>query len=860
MSYTVSGDTATLTWTTQGADSCELSIDDAKESVPVNGSKTITFGDQPGVPVMLYCTGATGTSGYHMFVIKDMPDLPFDPGQLPFDPGQIDPSDPSTWPFDPGQLPFDPGQLPFDPGQLPFDPGQLPFDPGQLPTDPGQLPFDPGQLPFDPGQLPFDPGQLPGDPGGFPGDPNGGTPPVVRIVSPTGNASINEPGSVTVTVEADLKASVWDMDPEEVFGVDLFANGKRVYHGSSRNAGTTTYTINMKNLAAGSYTLLAKAQNSAGKAQSTPVTLTVAPLQGGNHPPIMTKITDQALSTTDRTRGQVQLRIQATDPDGDALTYTARALPMGGSFDAATQTFTMRAVIEGNYYPEFTATDPQGLSSSQVVWIKVSCSMGGAPCRKKTPKVQPLTDDHETCEPEPPPAPPTPPAPPQEEPTVAAQGDVTILHCGANHLPTVTLTSPPDGHIYPTVPATIVFKADAMDDPDEGTIGVPGKIDVVEFYQGTVKLGEDTTAPYGVTWTNVQAGDYALSAKAMDNAGAIVTSNIVHITVKSTSTSSLPSVAITAPANGSTLGSGDLVSVMVSIKPAPAITKVMLKLDNSVSTMSQPASTGAGAYGQAAGGPARHFFDLTNLRDGSHTLSAVITTTDGRTFTSAPVRFIISPRMPKELPALPPIPSVPPIPSLPPVPSIPSLPPLPDLPTPPATPTPPAQPGLTLEIKQLRAMPNPTKDGKSELVWAATGAAGCHLKGGALDKDVPVAGHEAVTVTAKTTYTLTCKDAAGKSASKQTTVELGEARPAPTVQPTIRTFRATPNPTSGKTMVSWYGMGATTCHLAGDGLDKDVKPVGTEPLTISATTDVTLSCSHEGGTPVSQTVTITFKK
>lgn len=46
----------------------------------------------------------------------------------------------------------------------------------------------------------------------------------------------------------------------------------------------------------------------------------------------------------------------------------------------------------------------------------------------------------------------------------------------------------------------------------------------VEFYNGSTKLGEKTTAPYDFSWTNVTAGTYSLTAKATDNLGASTTS------------------------------------------------------------------------------------------------------------------------------------------------------------------------------------------------------------------------------------------------------------------------------------------------------------------------------------------------
>ncbi|MBY0502834.1 MAG: RICIN domain-containing protein [Bryobacteraceae bacterium] len=53
----------------------------------------------------------------------------------------------------------------------------------------------------------------------------------------------------------------------------------------------------------------------------------------------------------------------------------------------------------------------------------------------------------------------------------------------------------------------------------------------VEFYNGTTKLGEDTTTPYAFTWTNVPAGTHSLTARAIDAAGAATNSPAVTLTV-----------------------------------------------------------------------------------------------------------------------------------------------------------------------------------------------------------------------------------------------------------------------------------------------------------------------------------------
>jgi GH18 family chitinase/chitodextrinase len=90
-----------------------------------------------------------------------------------------------------------------------------------------------------------------------------------------------------------------------------------------------------------------------------------------------------------------------------------------------------------------------------------------------------------------------------------------------NPPPAVSLTAPANGATY-TAPASVTLQASASDN---------GSVAKVEFFQGSTKLGEDTSSPYSYNWTGVVAGSYALTAKATDNQGASATSAVVNITV-----------------------------------------------------------------------------------------------------------------------------------------------------------------------------------------------------------------------------------------------------------------------------------------------------------------------------------------
>ena len=97
-----------------------------------------------------------------------------------------------------------------------------------------------------------------------------------------------------------------------------------------------------------------------------------------------------------------------------------------------------------------------------------------------------------------------------------------------NILPSVTLDSPLGGTTF-SAGSNIVLSATAND--LDGTIGQ------VEFFAGALLVGTATVptsgAVYSVTWTNVNSGAYALTAKVTDNVNGTTNSSVVNINVVS---------------------------------------------------------------------------------------------------------------------------------------------------------------------------------------------------------------------------------------------------------------------------------------------------------------------------------------
>jgi hypothetical protein len=91
-----------------------------------------------------------------------------------------------------------------------------------------------------------------------------------------------------------------------------------------------------------------------------------------------------------------------------------------------------------------------------------------------------------------------------------------------NPPPTIALTAPVNGASY-AAPAAIPLAA---------AVTANGHtIAKVQFYNGATLLAEDSSAPYTATWTNIGAGSYSLTARAVYDSGSAVSSAPANLTV-----------------------------------------------------------------------------------------------------------------------------------------------------------------------------------------------------------------------------------------------------------------------------------------------------------------------------------------
>ncbi len=183
----------------------------------------------------------------------------------------------------------------------------------------------------------------------------------------------------------------------------------------------------------------------------------------------------------------------------------------------------------------------------------------------------------------------------------------------ANVPPSVTITNPPDNASFSS-PALVTIEAAAND--------TDGSVTNVEFFDGVVSLGSDSTSPYSVS-ASLAPGSHTLTALASDNLGATTTSAPIHVTVANQA----PTVAITYPPDGTAMSTPANVTVTANAAD----------LDGSVASVQF--FDGATALGTDTTSP---YSVTVNFSPGVHPLTAVATDNLGFSTTSAVVSFTVT--------------------------------------------------------------------------------------------------------------------------------------------------------------------------------------------------------------------------
>jgi hypothetical protein len=193
--------------------------------------------------------------------------------------------------------------------------------------------------------------------------------------------------------------------------------------------------------------------------------------------------------------------------------------------------------------------------------------------------------------------------------TTAAPVSVTVVDPTA---PAVSLTTPAAGA---TVAGSVTLTASASDNR-----GVAG----VRFLLDGAPLGaEDTVAPFTLSWdsTTAAAGTHTLSAVARDGAGNTTTSGAVSVTVDNSADLTPPSVSLTSPAAGATVGGTATVSADASDNTGVAGVQFLLN--------------GAPYGAEDTAAPFSVAWDTLTYANGSYALSARARDAAGNVTTSA---------------------------------------------------------------------------------------------------------------------------------------------------------------------------------------------------------------------------------
>ncbi|MEK6336843.1 MAG: DUF2341 domain-containing protein [Acidobacteriota bacterium] len=182
-----------------------------------------------------------------------------------------------------------------------------------------------------------------------------------------------------------------------------------------------------------------------------------------------------------------------------------------------------------------------------------------------------------------------------------------------NSAPVISLTNPANGALF-TAPATVSINASASDSD--------GSISKVEFFQGSTKLGEVSTAPYSFDWNNVVSGSYVLTAVATDNLGSGAVSNPVSITVNAP-----PNVNLNNPGPGTNFPANTPITINASASDSDGtIAKVEFFVNGN-------------KLGEVTNGP--YAFTWNNASTGTYSVTATATDNLGATSTSGAVSITV---------------------------------------------------------------------------------------------------------------------------------------------------------------------------------------------------------------------------
>jgi hypothetical protein len=315
--------------------------------------------------------------------------------------------------------------------------------------------------------------------------------PVVTLTAPIANANYQSPATITcaatVVTNGHIITKVQFLSGSTVMGED--------------NLPPYNYTWN--NVSVGNYNLAARVVYDSGSTVSssaTPVIVTNPPIANGltfeSTAGVITApfvasggMISQATDTTLATGGRAVYTFNVTTP-GDYLVAANVIAP-----DSAQNSFFVNIDTEPtDPYMVWHLPPTTTLQSRTVSWQ----GNGTVDSSQFAPKIFTLSaGSHQLII--------------RGREANACLGTITLTQTNISVPPTIALTAPSDSAQF-TAPASIPLTASVTANGHT--------ITKVQFFNGSALLGEDTSAPFGFTWSSVNAGTYNLKARAVYDSGS----------------------------------------------------------------------------------------------------------------------------------------------------------------------------------------------------------------------------------------------------------------------------------------------------------------------------------------------------
>jgi hypothetical protein len=405
-------------------------------------------------------------------------------------------------------------------------------------------------------------------------------PPMVAITSPSAGAGVSGVVQVGIAVSDDVAAS----------RAELYDGTQLVWTIFGPPASMDVMLWDTMNAAAGPHTLTVKAYDSSGNsATSAPLTVIVdrtAPSVAVTLTPSEASVLSGVVSITAEASDDVAVTL-VTFYDGDAVLATFGSPPYAHAWNTA-------AGADGPHTIKVRAVDQVGNVTERTVAVTVDNSVSVTLVSPVTGTVvgQTATLTAQTT----------------NDAAVASLSFFTgTTLIGTVTAPPFTLAWNPAaaGAHSLTVQATdkqgrvttspaVEVTADPLVPEVSLVLPLPGSVAVsgpmpllalardnvavvkVEFYDGVTLIGTELNAPYTQVWntTGLARGVHTLTARAHDAAGNVTVSAPVSVTLLSAPDTTAPTVAITAPAKGTRVAVGSVVTIAANAADANGIARV----------------------------------------------------------------------------------------------------------------------------------------------------------------------------------------------------------------------------------------------------------------------------------------------